>query len=53
MSFLDKIGDIDDPRVPGMVFYPLDEVLLSVLVDLLCRGEDFDEIEDICSELLG
>jgi len=52
MGFLDEIGDIDDPRVPGMVFYPLDEILLSVLVGLLCRGEDFDEIEDICSELL-
>lgn len=52
VPFLDHIGEIEDPRVPGMVLYPLDEILLSVLVGLLCRGEDFDEIEDICSELL-
>ncbi|MFV0475860.1 MAG: ISAs1 family transposase [Pikeienuella sp.] len=52
MNFLDHIDDIEDPRVPGMVFYPLDEILLCVLVGLLCRGEDFDEIEDICGELL-
>ena len=52
MSFLDHIGAIEDPRIPGMVLYPLDEVLLSVLVGLLCRAEDFDEIEDICTEML-
>lgn len=52
VSFLDHIRDIEDPRVPGMVLYRLDEVLLSVLVGLLCRAEDFDEIEDICTELL-
>ncbi len=28
------------------------EILLSVLVGLLCRAEDFDEIEDLCAELL-
>lgn len=52
VNFLDHIRDIEDPRVPGMVLYPLDEVLLTVLVGLLCRAEDFDEIEDICTELL-
>lgn len=52
VTFLEHIGAIEDPRVPGMVFYPLDEILLSVLVGLLCRGEDFDEIEDICAGLL-
>lgn len=52
VNFLDHIRDIEDPRVPGMVLYPLDEVLLSMLVGLLCRAEDFDEIEDICTELL-
>ena len=52
MTFLERIGDIEDPRVPGMVLYPLDEILLSVLVGLLCRGEDFDEIEDLCEEML-
>jgi len=52
MNFLDHIRDIEDPRIPGMVLYPLDEVLLTVLVGLLCRAEDVDEIEDICMELL-
>lgn len=52
MNFLDHIRDIEDPRVPGMVLYPLDEVLLSVLVGLLCRAEDFDEIEEVCTQLL-
>lgn len=51
-SFLDHIRDIEDPRVPGMVLYPLDEILLTVLVGLLCRAEDFDEIDEVCSELL-
>lgn len=52
VRFLDHVSDIEDPRVPGMVLYPLDEVLLSVLVGLLCRAEDLDEIEDICTEML-
>jgi predicted transposase YbfD/YdcC len=51
-SILDHIGDIEDPRVPGMVVYRLDEILLTVLVGLLCRAEDFDEIEDLSVELL-
>lgn len=52
LNFLDHIRDIEDPRVPGMVLYPLDEMLLTVLVGLLCRAEDCDEIEDVCSEML-
>jgi predicted transposase YbfD/YdcC len=51
VNFFDHIRDIEDPRVPGMVLYPLDEMLLTVLVGLLCRAEDFDEIEDMCTEL--
>src|SRR5574337_400060 len=52
-SFLDHISGVDDPRVPGMVAYRLDEILFTVLVGLLCRAEDFDEIEDVGVELLG
>ena len=51
-NFLDHIKEVEDHRVPGMTTYPLDEVLLTVLVGLLCRGEDFDEIEVIGRELL-
>ncbi len=43
-SFLDHIKEVEDHRVPGMTTYPLDEVLLTVLVGLLCRMEDFEEI---------
>ncbi|CCV05695.1 hypothetical protein MESS2_1640023 [Mesorhizobium metallidurans STM 2683] len=39
------------PR-PGMVVYPPREILLTVLAALLCRAEDFDEIEDVSVELL-
>lgn len=51
-NFLDHIDDIEDPRVPGMVLYRLDEILFTVLVGLLCRAEDFDEIEDVGVDLL-
>ena len=43
-TFLDYIRAVEDHRVPGMTTYPLDEVLLTILVGLLCRMEDFDEI---------
>ena len=52
VSFLEHIRDIEDPRVAGMVLYPLDEVLVTVLAGLLCRAEDFDEIEDVCAEFI-
>ena len=52
VSFLEHIREVEDPRIAGMVLYPLDEVLLTTLVGLLCRAEDFDEIEDVCDELL-
>src|SRR5271165_6371228 len=44
VNFLDHIKTVEDHRIPGMTTYPLDEVLLTVLVGLLCRMEDFDEI---------
>ena len=43
-SFLDHIKVVEDGRIPGMTTYPLDEILLTVLVGVLCRMEDFDEI---------
>ena len=52
ITFPDHIKDIEDPRIPGMILYPLDEVLLTVLTGLLCRAEDFDEIEALSTELL-
>jgi predicted transposase YbfD/YdcC len=52
-SFLDHIKTVEDHRIPGMITYPLDEVLLTVLVGLLCRMEDFDEIAMFGEEQLG
>lgn len=39
VSFLDHIKEVADHRIPGMTTDPSDEVLLTVLVGLLCRGE--------------
>ncbi len=49
MSFLDHISGIEDPRILGMVTFPLDEILLATLSGLLCRCEDFDEIEEFAN----
>ena len=50
INFLDHIKDIEDPR--RMILYPLDKVLFTVLIGLLCRAEDFDEIDALSTELL-
>lgn len=52
-TFLDHIGEIEDPRIPGMVHYPLPEILLVILVGFLCRAEDFDEMEYLGAEELA
>lgn len=52
-TFLDQIKTIEDHRIAGMTTYPLDEILLTILVGLLCRVEDFDDIEMFCcSEII-
>lgn len=51
-NFLDHIKGVEDGRIAGMTTYPLDEVLLTVLVGLLCRMEDFDEISMFGEEQL-
>jgi predicted transposase YbfD/YdcC len=52
MNFLAYLKDVEDPRIAGMVTYPVDEVLLVILTGLLCRAEDFDDIEMMCCEHL-
>jgi predicted transposase YbfD/YdcC len=52
INFLDHIRTIAEPRISGMVTYPLDEILFSTLVGLLCRAEDWDEIEFMAREQL-
>jgi len=42
--FLDHFRDLRDPRQPGKVTYPLDEVLLLCLLGVLAGAECFTEI---------
>lgn len=52
IKFLDYIGGINDYRVPGMITYPLEEILFATFIGLLCRAEDFDDIALLCVEEL-
>lgn len=52
-TFLDFCRGLEDPRIEGMVTYPLDEVMLATLVGVLCGADDWDEIELCASEKLG
>lgn len=52
-SFLSLMSEIADPRIAGLITYPMDEMLLAALVGVLCGAEDFDDIENIGGELLG
>ncbi len=51
-NFISWIGIVPDPRIIGMVTYPLGEILLVALVGTLCRMEDWDEIVYFAEEQL-
>ena len=42
--FLSHFKDLQDPRQPGKVSYPLDEILLLCLLAVLAGAEAFTEI---------
>src|SRR5580700_3620289 len=44
LVFLNHFKDLSDPRQPGKVIYPLDEVLLLCLLAVLGRAETFVDI---------
>jgi predicted transposase YbfD/YdcC len=44
LLFLEHFGGLEDVRVPGMVTYPLDEIVLSTLSGLLSGAEDWEDI---------
>lgn len=46
-GFLDHMQIVPDHRIPGMVTYPLDEILLTTLVGVVCGGDDWDGVEEI------
>lgn len=43
-KLLEDFTALDDPRVPGLVHYPLEELLLCALCGILCRNEDWEEV---------
>jgi len=47
LGFLDHMGVVPDHRIPGMVTYPLDEVLLATLVGVVCGADDWAVSEQI------
>lgn len=36
-------------RIPGMVTYPLDEILVSTLVGVVCGADDWEAVEEVTS----
>lgn len=52
LGFLDCMRVVPDHRVPGMVTYPLDEVLLATLVGVVCGADDWDGIEEVATGAL-
>jgi predicted transposase YbfD/YdcC len=52
LGFLDHMRVVADHRVPGMVTYPLDEVLLSTLVGVVCGGDDWEGVEEVATGAL-
>lgn len=44
ISFLEHFRGLPEPRIVGMVTYPLDEILLATLVGVVCGAEDWEEI---------
>lgn len=43
VPFLTYFSRMEDMRVPGMVLYPLEEILFLTLCGVLCGFDDFDE----------
>lgn len=44
-KFLEEFSVMQDPRVSGMVIYPLNEILLMTLCGVLSGNQDWEEIE--------
>lgn len=47
LGFLDHMRVVPDHRIPGMLTYPLDEILLATLVGVVCGADDWEGIEEI------
>lgn len=51
-GFLDQMRIVPDHRIPGMVTYPLDEILLTTLVGVVCGADDWEGIEEVATGAL-
>ncbi len=49
---LDHMRAVPDHRIPGMVSYPLDEVLLVTLVGVVCGADDWEGVEEVATGAL-
>jgi predicted transposase YbfD/YdcC len=52
LGFLDHMRVVPDHRIPGMVSYPLDEVLLVTLVGVVCGADDWEGVEEVAAGAL-
>jgi len=52
LGFLDHMRIVPDHRIPGMVTYPLDEILLATLVGVVCGADDWEGIEEVAEAAL-
>jgi predicted transposase YbfD/YdcC len=52
LGFLDHMRAVPDHRIPGMVTYPLDEILLATLVGVVCGADDWEGIEEVAKGAL-
>jgi hypothetical protein len=49
LGFLEHMRVVPDHRIPGMVTYPLDEILLATLTGVVCGADDWEGVEEIAT----
>ena len=49
LGFLDHMRVVPDHRIPGMVIYPLDELLFATLVGVVCGADDWEGVEEVAT----
>ena len=53
LGFLDHMRVVPDRRIPEMVTYPLDEILLVTLAGVVCGADDREGVEEIATGGFG
>src|ERR1700733_9025534 len=52
LGFLDHMRVVPDHRIPGVVIYPLDELLFATLVGVVCGADDWEGVEEVATGAL-